>query len=179
MQSVCACYQDQYSSYFRLFRMKWSILILVVLMPCLQALCFMNVSFGQMIFLGVGHVIEFVLIFAQWQKIPQIPCSQICYWPIYVHILIFYWLTFRDICICWIPIIHTPMCFFTEMFTLLVWSGSEAWKAECLCGDLWPELLQGFYFLPFLKKSRAFEPPLPPSFVFFTQTAVTCLEKKL
>ena len=68
MQSVCACYQDQYSSYFRLFRMKWSILILVALMPCLQALCFMNVSFGQMICLGVGHVIEFVFIFAQLQK---------------------------------------------------------------------------------------------------------------
>ena len=111
MQSVCACYQDQYSSYFRLFRMKWSILILVVLMPCLQALCFMNVSFGQMIFLGVGHVIEFVLIFAQWQKIPQIPCSQICYWPIYVHILIFYWLIFRDICIVEYPLsIHQCVC---------------------------------------------------------------------
>ena len=112
------------------------------------------------------------------KKIPQILCSQICYWPIYVHILIFDWLIFRDICICWIPIIHTSMCLFTEMFTLLVWSGGEAWKAECLCGDLWPELLQGFYFLT-IKKNRAFEPPLPPSFVFFTQTAVTCLEKKL
>ena len=68
MRCVCACYQDQNYSYFRLFRMKWSILILVALMPCLQALCFMNVSFGQMICLGVGHVIEFVFIFAQLQK---------------------------------------------------------------------------------------------------------------
>ena len=178
MQSVCACYQDQYSSYFRLFRMKWSILILVVLMPGLQALCFMNVSFGQMIFLGVGHVIEFVLIFAQWQKIPQIPCSQICYWPIYVHISIFYWLTFRDICICWIPIIHTSMCLFTEMFTLLVWSGGEAWKAECLCGDLWPELLQGFYFFTIFKKKQGIWTPTSPIICIFYPNCCDMSRKK-
>lgn len=146
MQCVCACYQDQNYSYFRLFRMKWSILILVAMMPCLQALCFMNVSFSQMIFLWQVMSLSLYL-FLLSSKIPQILCSQICYWPIYVHILIFYWIIFRDICICWIPIIHTSKCLFKEMFTLLVWSGGEAWKAERLCGDLWPELLQGFYFL--------------------------------
>ena len=82
-----------------------------------------------------------------------------------------YWfsidLVFRDICICWIPIIHTSMCLFKEMFPLLVWGGGEAWKAECLCGDLWPELLQGFYFLTIFKEKTGHLNPPPIICIFY------------
>ena len=91
--------------------------------------------------------------------------------------LIFYWLIFRDICICWIPIIHTSMCLFKEMFTLLVWSGGEAWKAECLCGDLWPELLQGFYFLT-IKKKQGIWTPTPPIICIFYLNCCDMSRKK-